>query len=180
MTVRLGLDRLAGADGRRLDGKRVALLAHPASVTADLTHALDALAGRDEVDYALVRLVTRQRIGARIGENERPDVLGGEQVEAAALAPTHGPGDHPEALGIAFKREKILNQWQQPGLVWSEALLQEHGARIVATQSAEQWLDERIERLRRHLAAARRESSTQEMIEIGIGMRARARRLEAE
>jgi uncharacterized protein YbbC (DUF1343 family) len=41
-----GIDRLlAVPDLRRpLEGKRVALLAHPASVTADLTHSLDALA----------------------------------------------------------------------------------------------------------------------------------------
>jgi uncharacterized protein YbbC (DUF1343 family) len=41
-----GLDRfLADPLLRRpLDGKRIALLAHPASVTADLTHAIDALA----------------------------------------------------------------------------------------------------------------------------------------
>ena len=41
-----GIDRLLGdAELRRpLEGKRVALLAHPASVTADLTHSLDALA----------------------------------------------------------------------------------------------------------------------------------------
>ena len=41
-----GIDRLiAEAELRRpLEGKRVALLAHPASVTADLTHSLDALA----------------------------------------------------------------------------------------------------------------------------------------
>lgn len=40
-----GIDRLlADAELRRpLEGKRVALLAHPASVTADLTHTLDAL-----------------------------------------------------------------------------------------------------------------------------------------
>ncbi|MBO9576208.1 MAG: DUF1343 domain-containing protein [Sphingobium sp.] len=45
MTFRTGLDRLiADPDLRRpLAGKRVCLLAHPASVTADLTHALDAL-----------------------------------------------------------------------------------------------------------------------------------------
>lgn len=44
--VRFGIDRLlAEPDLRRpLAGRRVALLAHPASVTADLTHALDALA----------------------------------------------------------------------------------------------------------------------------------------
>src|SRR5918911_2483711 len=41
-----GIDRLlADAELRRpLEGKRVALLAHPASVTRDLTHSLDALA----------------------------------------------------------------------------------------------------------------------------------------
>jgi len=41
-----GIDRLLGDPGLRrpLEGKRVALLAHPASVTRELTHSLDALA----------------------------------------------------------------------------------------------------------------------------------------
>ncbi len=43
--MKFGIDRLlAQSDLRKpLEGKRVALLAHPASVTADLTHSLDAL-----------------------------------------------------------------------------------------------------------------------------------------
>ncbi|MDH4743996.1 DUF1343 domain-containing protein [Sphingomonas sp. CBMAI 2297] len=43
--MKFGIDRLlADPELRRpLQGKRVALLAHPASVTADLTHSLDAL-----------------------------------------------------------------------------------------------------------------------------------------
>ncbi|MEO7170977.1 MAG: exo-beta-N-acetylmuramidase NamZ domain-containing protein, partial [Sphingomonas sp.] len=43
--MKFGIDRLlADPDLRKpLAGKRVALLAHPASVTADLTHSLDAL-----------------------------------------------------------------------------------------------------------------------------------------
>ena len=43
--MKFGIDRLlADPELRRpLDGKRVALVAHPASVTADLTHSLDAL-----------------------------------------------------------------------------------------------------------------------------------------
>jgi len=46
MPILFGLDRLlAEPDLRKpLAGKRIALLAHPASVTADLTHAIDALA----------------------------------------------------------------------------------------------------------------------------------------
>jgi uncharacterized protein YbbC (DUF1343 family) len=43
--MKFGIDRLlTDSDLRKpLEGKRVALLAHPASVTADLTHSLDAL-----------------------------------------------------------------------------------------------------------------------------------------
>lgn len=45
MSVRFGIDRLLSEPVLRapLAGKRVALVAHPASVTADLTHSLDAL-----------------------------------------------------------------------------------------------------------------------------------------
>lgn len=45
-TIQFGLDRLIKDPTLRqpLAGRRVALLAHPASVTANLTHALDALA----------------------------------------------------------------------------------------------------------------------------------------
>ncbi|UKK84137.1 DUF1343 domain-containing protein [Sphingopyxis sp. BSN-002] len=45
MTTHFGIDRLLADPALRapLQGKRVALLAHPASVTADLTHSLDAL-----------------------------------------------------------------------------------------------------------------------------------------
>jgi uncharacterized protein YbbC (DUF1343 family) len=44
--MKFGIDRLLEDAALRapLDGKRVALLAHPASVTRDLTHSLDALA----------------------------------------------------------------------------------------------------------------------------------------
>jgi uncharacterized protein YbbC (DUF1343 family) len=52
--MRLGLERLLEESGLRrpLAGQRVALLAHPASVTRDLRHSLDALATLDEVDLA--------------------------------------------------------------------------------------------------------------------------------
>src|SRR5689334_9994133 len=44
--MNFGIDRLIAKPALRtpLEGKRVALLAHPASVTKDLTHSLDALA----------------------------------------------------------------------------------------------------------------------------------------
>ncbi|MFZ4684573.1 MAG: exo-beta-N-acetylmuramidase NamZ family protein [Hyphomonadaceae bacterium] len=49
--VKFGVDRLIADAALRapLKGKRVALVAHPASVTADLTHSLDALAACGDV-----------------------------------------------------------------------------------------------------------------------------------
>jgi uncharacterized protein YbbC (DUF1343 family) len=49
--VRFGIDRLCADPALRKDlrGRRIALLAHPASVTADLTHSLDALAALQDL-----------------------------------------------------------------------------------------------------------------------------------
>src|SRR6478736_5889947 len=49
--MKFGIDRLIGEPATRapLKGRRVALLAHPASVTADLTHSLDALAACGDI-----------------------------------------------------------------------------------------------------------------------------------
>ncbi len=49
--LQFGLDRLLADPALRapLAGRRVALLAHPASVTADLTHSLDALAALPDI-----------------------------------------------------------------------------------------------------------------------------------
>ena len=52
--LQFGIDRLL-ADPvlrRPLAGKRIALLAHPASVTADLTHSLDALAALPDLELS--------------------------------------------------------------------------------------------------------------------------------
>jgi uncharacterized protein YbbC (DUF1343 family) len=50
--MKLGVERLLEEPALRADlrGKRVALLAHSASVTADLTHSLDALAALNEIE----------------------------------------------------------------------------------------------------------------------------------
>jgi len=50
--MKFGIDRLIEDAGLRrpLAGKRVALLAHPASVTRDLVHSLDALSALDDIN----------------------------------------------------------------------------------------------------------------------------------
>jgi uncharacterized protein YbbC (DUF1343 family) len=50
--MKFGIDRLLADPALRapLAGKRVALLAHPASVTGDLTHSLDALAALGDIN----------------------------------------------------------------------------------------------------------------------------------
>jgi uncharacterized protein YbbC (DUF1343 family) len=50
--MKFGIDRLLSEPELRapLKGKRVALLAHPASVTADLAHSLDAMAALGEIN----------------------------------------------------------------------------------------------------------------------------------
>src|SRR5262249_10891939 len=49
--MRFGIDRFVAERALRtpLSGKRVALLAHPASVTENLTHSLDALAACNDI-----------------------------------------------------------------------------------------------------------------------------------
>jgi len=56
-----------------------------------------------------------------------------------------------------------------------DALASEHGTRLVATQAAGQWLDSRVEIVRRQLSSARRESSTQEVLAVAAGARQRKR-----
>ncbi len=50
--MKLGIERLLSDPALRapLQGKRVSLVAHPASVTADLTHSLDALIGSGDLN----------------------------------------------------------------------------------------------------------------------------------
>ena len=52
--MKLGIERLLEEPGLRkpLAGRRVALLAHPASVTRDLTHSLDAIAALGGIDVS--------------------------------------------------------------------------------------------------------------------------------
>lgn len=52
-----------------------------------------------------------------------------------------------------------------------DALAAEHGARLVATESAGEWLSERIAQTEQQLSAIRREAATQEVLDLASGTR---------
>lgn len=56
-----------------------------------------------------------------------------------------------------------------------DALASEHGMRLVATESAGEWLEDRIATTERQLFAVRREEGTQEVLDVASGARRRAR-----
>jgi len=53
-----------------------------------------------------------------------------------------------------------------------EALCSEHGKRLITAESARSWLEQRIALTRRQVASIRRESSTQEVLELAAAGRA--------
>jgi F0F1-type ATP synthase gamma subunit len=56
-----------------------------------------------------------------------------------------------------------------------ESLASEHGKRLVIAEGARSWLDDRIAATRRQAASIRRETSTQEVLEIVVASRPQRR-----
>src|SRR4029453_9360624 len=85
--MKFGIDRLLADPALRapLEGRRVALLAHPASVTVDLTHALDAIAALG--DLRLTAAFGPQH-GLR-GDKQDNMVESAEYVDPAHGIPVH-------------------------------------------------------------------------------------------
>ena len=89
--------------------------------------------------------------------------------------------DHATAAPYASARhlaESLVREYLYSTLfeLLLDALASEHGMRLVATQSAGEWLDTRLKDIRRQLASAHREASTQEVLDLAGGVRQRRRR----
>ena len=82
----------------------------------------------------------------------------------------------PQHLAESAVREYLYSTLYELLL---DALAAEHGMRLIATQSAGEWLDSRVKTLQRQLSSARRESSTQEVLDVAGGARHRRQRAEA-
>jgi len=61
-----------------------------------------------------------------------------------------------------------------------DSLASEHGMRLLAAESARQWIDETKDSVHRQLTACRREAATQEVLDIVAGARPSQRRLKSE
>jgi F-type H+-transporting ATPase subunit gamma len=75
--------------------------------------------------------------------------------------------DHLAAVAV---REYLYIRLLQASL---DSLASEHGARLVATESAGEWLSEKTAAARRKLASIRREAATQEVLDIAATARRR-------
>jgi F-type H+-transporting ATPase subunit gamma len=80
---------------------------------------------------------------------------------------TYVSSDHLTAVAV---REYIYIRLFQTSL---DSLASEHGARLVATESAGEWLTEKSSAARRQLASIRREAATQEVLDIAVTARRR-------
>jgi F-type H+-transporting ATPase subunit gamma len=139
-----------------------------------LTRLLLALAQDVLTDYQRQALGGLEVVAARFEGVGSHTVLATRLLPMTPAAAPQGPTRYvsPGHLARVAARERLYVTLH--GLLL-DALAAEHGARLVATQGAEDWLQRRQAGLTRALAAARREASTQEVIEIAAGARARRR-----
>lgn len=160
---------------RRHGVRAAAVYATPTSV-AGITRVLLPLA------EAIVDLSVDQRLRSLDIVSSRFVGVGSYVVESVRLLPASAPvaPDAPtiryatgDDMAAAAARELLYIRLYDLLL---DAMACEHSARLVASQSAERWLDERTEQLARQLAGERREASTQEVLEIATSARARGRR----
>jgi F-type H+-transporting ATPase subunit gamma len=92
---------------------------------------------------------------------------------ASDARPARTPYSDPAHLAQTAIREYLYSTLFELLL---DSLVSEHGMRLVATQAAGQWLEDRLAGLQRELASVRRETSTQEVLDVASGARQRMRR----
>jgi len=98
------------------------------------------------------------------------------------VLPVVAPADRPPVAispycGAEHLRAVVVREYLYVSLFETllEALASEHGKRLVTTESARSWLEDRIGATRRLAAANRREISTQEVLEVVVATRAAQR-----
>jgi len=103
------------------------------------------------------------------------------------ILPVGPPSDLPPLAsspycGSDHLRTVVIREYLFASLyeTFLEALASEHGKRLMTTESARSWLNERIGATRRLAAAIRRETSTQEVLEVVAASRVAQRTIGGE
>jgi F-type H+-transporting ATPase subunit gamma len=172
-------------------GRRAARPLARAGLTADAVW--DGATGTTALPRLLVPLVNaiiRARAGGEIGSltivAARFEGAGHFRPVRVPLLPVRAPADaaplrpspytSPRHLTSVVVREFLYVALYETFL---EALAAEHGKRLVVTESAHNWLEERLQATARQLGARRRETATEEVLEVAAGARALRRAPEA-
>jgi F-type H+-transporting ATPase subunit gamma len=129
----------------------------------------DHVAGRS----ASVHVVSARFDGVGVWTPVLTLVLPIEPASAAAQ-PVRAPYASERHLARIAVREYLFSTLF--GLLL-DALAAEHGARLVATQAAEEWLDSSLRALEREITNLGREASTQEILDITTAARQRRRQV---
>jgi F-type H+-transporting ATPase subunit gamma len=130
----------------------------------------------------ILRLREAERLGALWLVAARFEGAGHFRPVRVPLLPVAPPADAPPLAASSYcdpgplrfivTREYLVAALYETLL---ESLASEHGKRLVTAESARSWLAERIEETRRLAASLRRESATQEVLEIAGAARAARR-----
>jgi F-type H+-transporting ATPase subunit gamma len=142
--------------------------AYPAAASvAGLTRLLLTLADDVFGDYlagafgSLTAVPARfEGVGAFTARTTRVLPIAPRQAVGTVAATPYASARH---LAVSLVREYLYSTLFELLL---DALAAEHGTRLIATEGAAEWLDAQVSDLRRQLSSARRESSTQEVLDI--------------
>ncbi|MBI1310411.1 hypothetical protein GC176_03820 [bacterium] len=175
----LSIERLYCIGHRSVPGLRNAGLsvshqyATPTS-TAGLTDVLLSVAEDVLTDYLDGRITRLTVISARfdgVGEFTpvSHDLLPISAPQQTGRFPPSAYNTRRHLIAVALREYLYIELYQ----TLLDSLASEHGARLVATESAGEWLDEKSGSTRRQLSAVHREAATQEVLDIAAACRRR-------
>ena len=169
-------------------GRRTASLLARAGVRSEVVYG--APTSVDNVVHVLLDVVSELILGTRTGRYGSIDAVFARFEGVGVFEPVQdrllplarlkggGPPASPYVTASHLRevalRERFYVHLEERLL---DAMASEHGMRLVATNSAGEWLDRELERAGHAMRALRQESATQEILELVAG--ARHRRAEA-
>lgn len=127
----------------------------------------------------LLSLRDRRELGALWLVVARFEGAGAYSPIRVPLLPVSAPPDLPPLAPSPYSdaehlRGVVVREYLYASLyeMLIEALASEHGKRLVTAESARRWLEDRMAATRRLEAALRRETATQEVLEVAVAARA--------